>query len=48
MISYEEAFKDGYEFARIDLVEKISELDGSNIDSWTINHLVELIQANQV
>lgn len=48
MISYQECFKEGYDFARFELVEKISELEGNNVDPWTINHLVELIQANQL
>lgn len=44
MISYQESFKDGYEFARFEFVEKISRLENKDIDAWTIDRLCEMIE----
>jgi hypothetical protein len=48
MISYQQAYKDGYEFARLELVENISQLEHKDMDDWTIDRLAEMIEGNQL
>jgi hypothetical protein len=48
MISYQQAYKDGYEFARLELLENISKLEQKDLDDWTVNHLCEMIEGNQL
>lgn len=46
MIEYREAFKDGYNHAREELLENLSKIEG--LDDWTIDRLCEMIENNQL
>jgi len=46
MSEYKEGFTDGYIFAKEELVERLSELDG--LDSWTIERICDLIERNEL
>ena len=41
-----EGFKDGIVFAKEELVEKISQVDG--LDPWTIDKICEMIEGNEI
>ena len=44
MSDYKEGFSDGYKFAREELMEKLSEIDIADIDSWMLSKLSEMIE----
>jgi hypothetical protein len=46
MEQYKEGFVDGYEYAREEILEKISEVEG--LDSWTIERLCDMIESNKL
>jgi hypothetical protein len=46
MSEYKEGFQDGYVYAREELAEKISEVDG--LDSWTIEQICDMIERNKI
>lgn len=46
MSDYKEGFADGIVFAKEELVEKISQVDG--LDPWTIDKICEMIEGNQI
>ncbi len=46
MTEYKEAFKDGYNHAREELLENLSKIEG--LDDWTIDRLCEMIESNQL
>ena len=48
MSDYKDGFTDGYKFAREELMEKLSEIDISDIDSWILDRLAEMIEGNQL
>jgi hypothetical protein len=45
---YKEGFQDGYKFAREELMEKLREIDISDIDSWLLNQLADMIEGNDL
>ena len=45
---YKDGFDDGYKFAREELMEKLSEIDIADIDSWILDRLSEMIEGNQL
>jgi hypothetical protein len=45
---YKEGFTDGYKFAREELMEKLREIDISDIDSWLLNQLADMIEGNDL
>ena len=44
MSDYKDGFTDGYKFAREELMEKLSEIDIADIDSWILDRLSEMIE----
>jgi hypothetical protein len=46
MSEYKEGFTDGYIFAKEELMERLSELDG--LDSWTIERICDMIERNEL
>jgi cytochrome c553 len=48
MSDYKDGFQDGYKFAREELMEKLSEIDIADIDSWILDRLSEMIEGNQL
>ena len=48
MSDYKDGFTDGYKFAREELMEKLSEIDIADIDSWILDRLSEMIEGNQL
>jgi len=41
---YKDGFTDGYKFAREEIMEKLSEIDITDIDSWILDRLSEMIE----
>ena len=48
MSDYKDGFQDGYKYAREELMEKLSEIDIADIDSWILDRLSEMIEGNQL
>jgi hypothetical protein len=48
MSDYKEGFSDGYKFAREELMEKLSEIDITDIDSWMLSKLAEMIEGGDL
>ena len=48
MSDYKDGFQDGYKFAREEIIEKLSEIDIADIDSWILDRLSEMIEGNQL
>ena len=46
MNEYRDGFTDGYIFAKEELVERLSEVDG--LDPWTIDKICEMIEGNEI
>ena len=46
MSEYKEGFTDGYIFAKEELVERLSEVDG--LDDWTVDRICEMIEKNEL
>lgn len=46
MSEYKEGFTDGYIFAKEELVERLSEIEG--LDSWTIDQICNMIESNKL
>jgi hypothetical protein len=44
MSDYRDGFDDGYKFAREELMEKLSEIDIADIDTWILDRLSEMIE----
>jgi hypothetical protein len=44
MSDYKDGFTDGYKFAREEMMEKLSEIDITDIDSWILDRLAEMIE----
>jgi len=44
MSDYRDGFEDGYKFAREEIMEKLSEIDIADIDSWILDRLSEMIE----
>jgi hypothetical protein len=45
---YKEGFTDGYKFAREELMDKLREIDITDIDSWLLNQLADMIEGNDL
>jgi hypothetical protein len=43
---YKDGFDDGYAFAKDELVERLSDLEG--LDDWTIEQICDLIERNKL
>ena len=48
MSDYKDGFDDGYKFAREQIIEKLSEIDINDIDSWILDRLAEMMEGNQL
>jgi hypothetical protein len=46
MSEYKEGFQDGYIFAKEELVERLSEIEG--LDDWTIEQICDMIESNKI
>ena len=46
MTEYKEGFTDGYIFAKEELVERLSEVEG--LDEWTVDRICDLIERNEL
>jgi|TARA_R110000822_G_scaffold215318_1_gene350207 hypothetical protein len=46
MEQYKEGFSDGYLFAKEELVERLSEVEG--LDDWTIDQICNMIESNKL
>ena len=46
MEQYKEGFQDGYTYAKEELVDKISEVEG--LDSWTVERICDMIERNEL
>lgn len=46
MNEYREGFADGYLFAKEELVERLSEIEG--LDDWTIDQICDMIESNKL
>ena len=48
MSDYKDGFDDGYKFAREEMMEKLSEIDILDIDSWILDRLCEMIEGGKL
>ena len=48
MSDYKDGFDDGYKFAREEMMEKISEIDITDIDTWILDRLCEMIEGGKL
>ena len=46
MEQYKEGFTDGYIFAKEELVERLSEVEG--LDDWTVDQICNMIENNKL
>jgi hypothetical protein len=46
MEQYKEGFQDGYLFAKEELVDRLSEVEG--LDDWTIDQICNMIESNKL
>lgn len=46
MNEYRDGFTDGYIFAKDELVERLSEVEG--LDNWTIEQICDMIEQNKL
>lgn len=45
---YTDGYEDGYKFAREEIMEKLSEIDIADIDSWILNKLAEMMEGGSL
>ena len=48
MSDYRDGFDDGYKFAREEIIEKLSEIDIADIDSWILDRLSEMMEGGSL
>lgn len=48
MSDYKDGFQDGYKFAREEIIEKLSEIDITDIDSWILDRLSEMMEGGKL
>lgn len=48
MSDYRDGFDDGYKFAREEIMEKLSEIDINDIDTWILSKLSEMIEGGDL
>ena len=46
MTDYKEGFQDGYTYAKEEIVDKLSEVEG--LGSWTIEVICDMIERNKL
>jgi hypothetical protein len=48
MSDYKDGFDEGYKFAREEMIEKLREIDISDIDNWLLDRLADMIEGNKL
>ena len=48
MSDYKDGSDDGYKFAREEMMERLSEIDINDIDSWILDRLCEMIEGGKL
>jgi len=48
MSDYKDGFDDGYKFAREEIMEKLREIDITDIDSWILDRLSDMIEGGNI
>jgi hypothetical protein len=48
MSDYRDGFEDGYKFAREEIIEKLSEIDIADIDTWILDRLSDMIEGGTI
>ena len=48
MSDYRDGFDDGYKFAREEIIERLSEIDITDIDSWILDRLSEMMEGGSL
>jgi len=48
MSDYREGFQDGYNFAREEIIDKLREIDISDIDGFLLDKLSDMIEGNKI
>ena len=48
MSDYKDGFNEGYKFAREEIMEKLSEIDIADIDSWILDRLSDMIEGGKL
>jgi len=48
MSDYKDGFDDGYRFGREEIIEKLREIDISDIDSWLMDRLADMIEGGDI
>ena len=48
MSDYKDGFDDGYKFAREEMMERLSEIDINDIDTWILDRLCEMIEGGKL
>ena len=48
MSDYKDGFDDGYRFGREEIIEKLREIDISDIESWLMDRLADMIEGGDI
>lgn len=48
MSDYTEGFKDGYNHAREEIIEKLREIPVDDIDSWLLDKLADMMEGGKI
>jgi hypothetical protein len=48
MSDYKDGFQDGYKFAREEIIEKLAEIDITDIDTWILDRLSDMIEGGTI
>lgn len=48
MSDYKDGFQDGYKFAREEIIDKLREIDISDIDNWLLDKLADMMEGNKL
>ena len=48
MSDYKDGFDEGYKFAREEMIEKLREIDISDIDNWLLDRLADMIEGHKL
>ena len=48
MSDNKDGFDDGYKFAREEMMERLSEIDINDIDTWILDRLCEMIEGGKL
>ena len=48
MSTYEDGYQDGYRFAREEIMEKLRDIDITDIDGWLLDQLADMIERGKI